>query len=99
VVTKTVRRDDDWTFKTVATAFVVAMVLLAVALALSLNGLWPDVPWSELAFAGMGGAVYLAWEHPRRRILAFAVFLPVCLFALFFLMPTFAGLLNRLFGV
>jgi hypothetical protein len=88
---------DDWTAHSVVSAFAVAMVLLVVALAMSLKGLWPDVAWSELAFAGMGGAAYLAWKHPRRRILAFAVFLPVCLFALFFLMPAFAGVLNRLF--
>ena len=90
--------NDDWSAKTVITAFVIAVLLLALTIALARRGMWPDLAWSELAVPGLVGAVYLAWKHPKHRILPFAVFLPVCLFVLFLLAPTVAGALNRLLG-
>lgn len=90
--------NGDWSAKTVTTAFIIAAVMLVLTLAMARQRLWPDLAWSELVVPGLAGAVYLAWKHPRHRILPFAVFLPVCLFVLFLLAPTVAGILNRLFG-
>lgn len=95
---RTPSTNEDWSAKTVITAFLFAALTLVVTVAMARKGMWPDLAWSELAIPGLVGAIYLAWRHPNHRVLPFAVFLPVCLFALFLLAPTVAGLLNRLFG-
>ena len=90
--------NDDWSSKTVITAFLIAALMLVLTVAMARRGMWPDLAWSELAVPGLVGALYLAWRYPKHRVLPFAVFLPVCLFALFLLAPAVAGVLNRLFG-
>ena len=79
------RANDDWSARTVITAFVIAALMLVFTIAMARRRLWPDLAWSELAIPALVGALYLAWRHPAHRILPFAVFLPVCLFALFLL--------------
>lgn len=74
--------DSGWTLRTILAAFAIALAVLVAAALLRRAGLWPAVPWSEIAAGALSGAIYLAVRHPASRVLAFVVFLPVCLFAL-----------------
>lgn len=90
-------RHNGWTGRTVATAFAIAFLVMAVTLVLTHLGIWPSVDWSQLAIGAICGTVYLAFKHPESRLLALVVFFPVCVFFLVILGSTMALPIERLF--
>jgi hypothetical protein len=79
--------DNGWTLQSVATAFGTSLLVLGLTTILGHAGAWPGIPWSEIVLSALSGSAYLSLRHPQHRILAFLVFLPLCIVVLIVLGP------------
>jgi hypothetical protein len=79
--------DHGWTLQTAATAFGTSLLVVGFTTILGRLGAWPGIPWSEIVLSALSGSAYLGLRHPQHRVLAFLVFLPLCILVLIVLGP------------
>ncbi|MEO7158217.1 MAG: hypothetical protein ABI039_11675 [Vicinamibacterales bacterium] len=71
------QRELNWTLKTIAISFLVALLGALVSVSLRKFGEWPFPSFSEYVFAGLCGAAAAYLMKPKRPLIVFAVFVPV----------------------